>query len=192
MTFLAFVPKVRVESLLKSYPQIDEDATCRQDFPLDHGPARNPPCPPLLKGGLGGISATGWPKKISCQVSRFFMFIAHAPNHVLLVGTTPILKVFCYKILSRPLNRLDYTLTSPRRKLLIWTGGGPQGARPGPYSLGVVDGGKQRRVPQPPSRPAVAGGIHRCFPERNRNPEQGHRPKSSSQIERSAVTRGDS
>ena len=52
---LAFVPKVRVEALLNSYPRIGQDATSRHGFPSDLGPARNPPCPPLLKGGWGGF-----------------------------------------------------------------------------------------------------------------------------------------
>jgi hypothetical protein len=43
---LAFVPKVRVEALLFSYPRIGQDATSRQDFPSDLGPAGNPPHPP--------------------------------------------------------------------------------------------------------------------------------------------------
>jgi hypothetical protein len=31
-----------------------------------------------------GFSEAGWPKKSSCQVSRFFIFITYAPNYGLL------------------------------------------------------------------------------------------------------------
>jgi len=32
--------------------------------------------------GVGGISEAGWPKKSSCHVSRFFIFMTYAPNRV--------------------------------------------------------------------------------------------------------------
>jgi hypothetical protein len=53
-------------------------------FPLGPRACQKSPLPPFNKGGLGGISEAGWPIRISWQISRFFVFIAHQTHHVLL------------------------------------------------------------------------------------------------------------
>ena len=45
----------------------------------------------------------------------------------------------------------------------------PERARPGPHSMGMVDGGKQRRLPQPGDGPPVPGRIDQRFSKGDRN-----------------------
>jgi hypothetical protein len=56
---LGFVRKTRVGSILRSHSLIGSGVTRKLDFPPDQGPARNPPCPPLEKGGCEKIGLRG-------------------------------------------------------------------------------------------------------------------------------------
>jgi hypothetical protein len=41
---------------------MDRAAPSNEDFPKGHGTARNPPCPPFIKGGVGGDFRDGLTK----------------------------------------------------------------------------------------------------------------------------------
>jgi hypothetical protein len=56
------VRKVRDQLLLGNNPQMRRAAPCSQDFPQDPGPARDPPCTPFIKRGVGGDFRKGLAK----------------------------------------------------------------------------------------------------------------------------------
>jgi len=71
---LGFVLKVRDGSFFRCYSQIGGDATSSKDFSLDHGPARNPPPPPFIKGGLWGDFREGSAKQDFLADFKIFHF----------------------------------------------------------------------------------------------------------------------
>ena len=64
------------------YSRIPRFAPGRQDFPFPRCPTRNPPCPPLLKGGWGGFQRWVGQDKRSGPISGLFILTGSTINHV--------------------------------------------------------------------------------------------------------------